>query len=663
MDSHVHSRFHTLNATASQQDKDLPRYPCKQLSSTSFPLSSMSLSLPPNGALMTDQCTDQCVVITCNDPDHVDGISCDSLYAGLSTLEHHRNELSTLMSYTNLRSRGQPDDPCTSKCSVLGDIMQDPGCETDCNIVYTSQSECSECMPAFLDDILELRCCSESYPPSVEGRVPHVSPLELCVTDPGYVWHQTPLGSNVCTNCGCNRSICTGSCLGTSGPKVVSNPLSSQITAELAPVPSYDLKNPSSQSAQTIQDGSQTFTVDSMTNCQWGQCQASFSTYEELIGHVNYHHLSPWEASIQASNETSDSYSSVDMPGLRIENPPGNLSHLSCYWRNCTKHLPVSEPKPRSCPLPYEQWRDLIAVHVFRDHLRLPFDIVSGTSEAPQDSPRKADEPDEPFTSADSRNSELEILYTPPLSPSSSSSTQDPTEGIPTTNTPSPEHLERTPSLPIGMDLDVPATENVVEEVAIPVMSTKSLHKCLWHGCNEVFGTCEELTVHLSEVHVGSGRAIYECFWKGCTRNKGACFGSRQKINRHLQSHTGHRPFQCSVCHQNFSEVATLQQHMRRHTQERPYACDYPGCGKSFAIAGALTIHKRIHNGQRPFKCTHCDRAFAESSNLSKHLRTHTGVKPYSCPEPSCTKSFARPDQLTRHLATHKRKAQSRMIE
>jgi hypothetical protein len=34
------------------------------------------------------------------------------------------------------------------------------------------------------------------------------------------------------------------------------------------------------------------------------------------------------------------------------------------------------------------------------------------------------------------------------------------------------------------------------------------------------------------------------------------------------QSHTGHRPFQCKMCQQNFSEAATLQQHMRRHTQE-----------------------------------------------------------------------------------------------
>lgn len=32
--------------------------------------------------------------------------------------------------------------------------------------------------------------------------------------------------------------------------------------------------------------------------------------------------------------------------------------------------------------------------------------------------------------------------------------------------------------------------------------------------------------------------------------------------------HTGHKPFQCKLCKQHFSESATLQQHMRRHTHE-----------------------------------------------------------------------------------------------
>ncbi|KII87429.1 hypothetical protein PLICRDRAFT_113115 [Plicaturopsis crispa FD-325 SS-3] len=189
----------------------------------------------------------------------------------------------------------------------------------------------------------------------------------------------------------------------------------------------------------------------------------------------------------------------------------------------------------------------------------------------------------------------------------------------------------------------------------VPLHQCAGPHTCHWLDCGLDFPSCAALTEHLAAAHVGAGKAHYDCFWEGCARHgvKNG-FSSKQKICRHLQSHTGHRPFQCSICQQNFSEAATLQQHMRRHTQEKPYVCDVPGCGKAFAITGALTIHKRTHNGLKPFKCSYCSKAFSESSNLSKHLRTHTGERPYVCSEATCGKAFARPDQLARHMGVHR---------
>lgn len=54
-----------------------------------------------------------------------------------------------------------------------------------------------------------------------------------------------------------------------------------------------------------------------------------------------------------------------------------------------------------------------------------------------------------------------------------------------------------------------------------------------------------------------------------------AIFKSKQKIMRHLQSHTGHKPFVCDICKQTFSEAATLQQHVRRHSKDSAY-CPLP---------------------------------------------------------------------------------------
>ncbi|EIN06187.1 hypothetical protein PUNSTDRAFT_46416 [Punctularia strigosozonata HHB-11173 SS5] len=190
--------------------------------------------------------------------------------------------------------------------------------------------------------------------------------------------------------------------------------------------------------------------------------------------------------------------------------------------------------------------------------------------------------------------------------------------------------------------------------------STITTHICRWQSCTASFPSAALLTAHIADAHVGAGRARYECLWAGCDRHSARGFTSKQKVLRHVQSHTGHRPYTCDLCGAGFSEAATLGQHVRRHNQTKPYVCDFPGCGKAFTVTGALTIHKRTHNGQKPFKCTFCDRAFSESSNLSKHLRTHTGARPYKCAEPGCDKAFARPDQLARHQSVHRKKGKDK---
>ncbi|KAF9586332.1 zinc-finger protein [Lunasporangiospora selenospora] len=261
-----------------------------------------------------------------------------------------------------------------------------------------------------------------------------------------------------------------------------------------------------------------------------------------------------------------------------------------------------------------------------------------------------------PTTSSSSSSSSLNASFTT-LSPEISAT--------PTTMSYTTSSASAMTVAPIS--INTAATSSMIAPVIHPLTPTfpapplygeptyqEGYHPCHWRDCKLIFHDFEGLTSHLSEEHIGMGKSEYICEWIGCER-RGRGFAQRQKAMRHIQTHTGDRPFQCPVCQKRFSEANIMQQHMRTHTGEKPFKCTEPGCGREFSISGALTIHRRVHTGEKPFKCKFegCDKWFAESSNLTKHLRVHTGERPFVCPVKGCSKRFSRPDQVTRHKRIH----------
>ncbi|EMD39231.1 hypothetical protein CERSUDRAFT_134205 [Gelatoporia subvermispora B] len=516
---------------------------------------------------LTSQCTDQCVVVACNDAHHP----------------------------VPLFSAVPAEQPCDTTC------LNSPDCAT-------------------FDEFLQ--CCADAHESLTQsmlgqdnlGMNNSFGPWDFeallcsCTDSSSTVYSQASSSSNQSPV----DSVAPS-------PQIVASvPFQPQpaISHPVSPIPSL----PSSQShiqhpAYPLGTAINPSAQSGPLRCMWGDCGQTFTSLNELVGHVNLQHLrlpgpGPAAPNPAASLPSPPSTLPSAMP---YQQPPlhqqtfSDPTSLSCLWADCQQY-----PNPQSIPgtsssTSLDNALGFLATHLLHDHLG-----VSGRGVAPTGAP--------PFAGPEFKqvHGAAGQRRTPPRG-------DEPIAGPPT---PVPEH-----------DCSQP-----------------SAHVCRWRACTECFMSCDELTAHIAAVHVGGGRAHYDCYWEGCNRHGELGFASKQKISRHLQSHTGHRPFQCTVCGQNFSEAATLAQHMRRHTQEKPYVCDFPGCGKAFAITGALTIHKRTHNGNKPFKCTYCDKAFAESSNLSKHLRTHTGVRPYTCPEPGCNKAFARPDQLQRHMKVHGKK-------
>ncbi|KAI6149795.1 hypothetical protein BKA82DRAFT_997882 [Pisolithus tinctorius] len=471
---------------------------------------------------ITSECTEQCLVVACDDPDHPD-VECQV---------ENGNE------------------PCDGSCVRSAECPECPGleeilqCCTDYHSYFAEpKSYDGPTMATWNNTLADIFCGCED-----NTRPPPTS--DPCIPE---IYHTTPLphplgvlrsGSDPSSGCTTPSPLLSASS---------HSPIGSTINTPLQqPVPPHI--------------------------CMWGNCQLTFSTLAELVGHVNLQHL-------RGSGLVQSDFPPIGEPSFFSQ------STLSCHWGNCAMY-PSPSSIPSSSSGPADQAIDLLTTHLMQDHLGVNLPFPTTTTAVSPPPPNRL------------------------VSPSASQ-----------------------------------------EAASIPSSSPPpDCHTCGWISCSQTFASSDELTAHIASMHVGSGKAHYDCFWEGCVRNGANGFSSKQKISRHLQSHTGHRPFQCKICSQNFSEAATLQQHMRRHTQEKPYVCDHPGCGRAFAITGALTIHKRTHNGQRPFKCTHCNKAFSESSNLSKHLRTHTGARPYECPEEGCKKTFARPDQLARHMSVHRRK-------
>ncbi len=198
----------------------------------------------------------------------------------------------------------------------------------------------------------------------------------------------------------------------------------------------------------------------------------------------------------------------------------------------------------------------------------------------------------------------------------------------------------------ISMPLDPPCHETVLNYSSRAVVTYDNAldetetFEC--EHCEKVFRHKNALKVHL-RTHTSTGQLPHEC--QICSER----FEDHERLKVHLLSHSGEKPFECSLCGAGFTRKSARDRHVRsQHLKD--YKCEH--CDYRCGSIVLLKRHSSKHQ-ESTITCPYCERLFKRTEDVEYHIkRMHSVEKPYKCDQ--CGFSSGLESALKRHMKKHR---------